>query len=41
LIPKKQYLLLWNQIIQCSFEAMVHNKGYKTHDVWLVTQQSN
>jgi len=20
---------------------MVHNKGYKTHDVWLVTQQSN
>jgi len=26
-IPKKQYLLLWNQSIWCTFDFMDHNKG--------------
>jgi len=26
-IPKKQYLLLWNQSIWCSFDSMDHDKG--------------
>ena len=40
LIPKKQYLLLWNQSIWCTFNSMVRNKGYKTH-IGLATHQSN
>ena len=40
MIPKNQYLLLWNQSIWCTFDSMVRNNGYKTH-IGLVTHQSN
>jgi len=40
LIPKNQYLLLWNQSLWCTFDSMVRNKAYKTH-IGLVTHQSN
>jgi len=31
LIPKNQYLLLWNQSHWCTFDSMVGNKAYITH----------
>jgi len=38
LIPKiKQYLLPWNQIISCTVDFMVRNKGCKAHDIAVVT----
>jgi len=41
-IPKKQYLLLWNQSICCTFDSLDHYKGLKkTHDIGLVTLQSS
>ena len=40
LIPKNQYLLLWNQSLWCTFDSMVRNKAYKAH-IGLVTHQSN
>jgi len=31
LIPKKHYLLLWNQSIRCTFNFTIRKKAYKAY----------
>jgi len=37
----ESYLPFWTQIIWCTFNSMVRNKGYKAQDIGLVMYSSN